>query len=162
MKNPPLKNLLYRELVLASSGLKLAGVMAAIVMVICILLQLSLDYGNLGNLPPVFSFMAENVPMIIVFLPSFVLMIASEVTLTGTLEDMKPKWSKYRLSLPTSPLRFVTAKYLMRMISFLASGFVYAVLMLILYLAGNENISASTIKISMVLFMAFELMNLVR
>ncbi len=159
MGNPSIKYLLYREFVLSKKSLIVSAVSMAIAFVAAILVQVSVACGNLSDSAAITEKiginMTEIIPFVVVLVMTVLPFMTFEPVMETVVHDVEPKWTKFRLSTPAAPIRFVIAKYVFMFSAFIISAAFSALGMGIAALIGNNSINAETIMTGSIIGFVF-------
>lgn len=146
MNKKSLKGLLYSDYCLTKKVIYSNLIFIGIFIFLLGLVNLSVKYGNLKLLLD--SFVEEdresfinNIYMAGKFIPATFFLAISNVGADISIKEVKPKWKKYRMSLPITPKRYAFGKHLYILILNLGGGILAAAYMFIYsaVISGQQN-----------------------
>lgn len=115
MKNTNIKSykgLFFREIYLAKNTfISLYSIWAGFV-IVCILVYMSMDFGNLAKLSSDSLEVLQKSVSLFTYMPSFVLFLAVNYNIDVCNFDFKIKWRQYQHSTPISEWQFIGVKFI--------------------------------------------------
>lgn len=155
MKRAPLKYLVYREFYMVKRNSLIATIVFLGVALICILVQLSMEMGNLSKLSPEnMEMLKEVIHVYICYLPIGVSGMIFGAVCEGALKEVSQIWQRFRLSTPVSKWRFALAKHIIIIIMFGLSLILSFGYMVTIFAIKNEKITINDISITIIILLA--------
>lgn len=148
--HPPLKYLIYSELVTIQKSICVHLILALLIIICSAVIQLGITYGNLGKYKE-FAGLVEIMPMVLVWMISALPLLLTECILESTRLDTKANWIKFRLSTPVSAFELALAKYLTMLLTIAGFLVISGIGIGLLALFGNPAITMQNIQMGIML-----------
>lgn len=115
MKNKahaPIKGLLFRELYMGrNTYISITAIFFGI-MLLCVLVLLSLDFGNLSKLPAdVIDSARSTIRSVSIYVPAAIFFMNTSVVVDTAAHDYSEKWQRFMYSSPVSEAKFMGIKF---------------------------------------------------
>lgn len=158
-----LKGLVFRELYLGRKSYLLLSAIWLFMIVIGIMIQLSILYGNLSK--QLAEELAETVPImlaIFTYIPAALIMFAASLNLEVIFSDYFVKWNVFSVTTPVGERKYVGVKYLIK-ISMLIVAFGLSVLnAAVLSSLAGKTLDGRTVTIMLWMMLVISIVGVVQ